>query len=202
MQNDVNLLLPKDWSQDLAVKIDTDLLNLGFHDLHTVADYFDKQVDIKRARAFRSEYAATLQDRLHIREKFLSGDIPKMVYKQLRRGMGEKRAFEEVATIAGIPARTVEVRWINYCKARKKRALRDRNTKIYELAVLGHSNDEIGKRFNLHPNSVSRIISQEKKKSSRPVNAHPARYEVRKRRYSKPENIISFPNERKRQDRV
>jgi len=78
----------------------------------------------------------------------------------LRQGHSLSDALEKTATSLNVPFGSVERSWQRFLHDKSLYELRRRNTLIIELAALGLTNADIGKKVGLHCNTVSRIISK------------------------------------------
>lgn len=82
----------------------------------------------------------------------------RIVIRHLRKGCTLDEALEKTADDIGAPIDSVKRTWRRFCNDKSIYELRRRNRLIIELASFGFTNAQIGRKVNLHPNSVSRII--------------------------------------------
>lgn len=85
---------------------------------------------------------------------------PRTVERHLLKGCTLAEAIELTANESGLPADSVKRAWQRFTHQKSNDDLRRRNRLIIELAALGFSDSDIGKKVNLHRNSVNRIINQ------------------------------------------
>lgn len=139
------------------VKIDDELRQLDRYSLADLAEYFDKQAEICRQKA--------LEDTENAAEK-QAGAVdflmrtPRIVMRHLRLGCTLTEAQQKTAALTGAPLGSIENAWSRFCSDKSTYELRRRNRVILELAGMGFANADISRKMALHPNSVSRIISQ------------------------------------------
>ena len=142
--------------------IDTELVELDHQALFTMANWHDKQATILRERAYNLASRAKAENDIDRRLKMLDR-LPETVMKYLRQGCTLSEAQNKAAAHVNCLLATVEVRWEKFITLKDERSQGQRNRLIMDLAELGHTNAQIGERVGLHPVSVSRIISKEKR---------------------------------------
>ena len=142
--------------------IDTELIELDHQALFTMANWHDKQATILRERAFTLASRAQDQNDIDRRLKFLDR-LPDTVMKYLRQGCTLSEAQNKAAAHANCLLATVEARWHKFIDVKDEKSLAKRNRLIMDLAALNLTNQMIADRVGLHPVSVSRIISKEKR---------------------------------------
>lgn len=143
--------------------IDDELNDLDHKALFNIANWHDKQATILRERAYLLAARANQQNDIDRRLKFLDR-LPDTIIKYLRQGCTLAEALQKSADHAGTPLATAQARWTAFIDMKDKKSLAKRNHAIMDLAALDLTNAQIGDRFGLHPVSVSRIISHEKRR--------------------------------------
>ncbi len=116
-----------------------------------------------RARAHRLEQRDTDDRHIDRRLQFLE-KLPQTVCKYLRQGHSAVQACELTSTHTEVALATVQAHWRRFLTEKSEVSMAQRNRLIMDLAALGLTNALIGDRVGLHANSVSRIISAEKKR--------------------------------------
>ncbi len=164
-----------------GINIDRHLISLGFMELYALAEFFDHKAEECRARASYFESRQASSDSFKRELQYMRDELPRVVAKQLRHGHTLDTAIQKTAEITAIPCDTIEIHWTYFTRAKRRRDRENRNKLIVQLAEYGLSNDAIGKRLRLHPNSVSRIISETAGYGFR-RGRHPYLYEAHKER--------------------
>jgi hypothetical protein len=144
--------------------IDTELIGLDRNALHSIAAWHDKQAQALRERAKRIEGANLANDDNRRRLRSFD-DLHKYVINQLKLGHSLPDAILRTAAQIDAPVNTVKVYWKKFVKAEDKKTLAERNAFMLHMAGIGTTNANIGALVNMHPNSVSRVLSKERKKS-------------------------------------
>ena len=132
------------------------LKRLDHLSLKDMAEYFEHQADYCRHQAVKS--ARSEVETVAAGASYLV-TAPRIVSRYLRKGESLEYALERTAKSLSVPFETIERTWKRFLCDKSLYELRRRNTLILELACLGLTNADIGRKVNLHPNSVSRIIS-------------------------------------------
>jgi hypothetical protein len=143
--------------------IDVMLMDVPYPALYKLAAWHDKQATIIRAWAHRLELSSEMKGQVDKRHKFLQ-QLPATVAKYLRQGIQLQTAIVMTSQHANVPIETVEARWRDWINNKNGQSLDERNRLIVDLSSI-LKNAQIGERVGMHPNSVSRIISQEKRKN-------------------------------------
>lgn len=104
-----------------------------------------------------------MHDQVNRRAEFLAS-TPKVVMRYLKQGHSAERALQLASEHTGVKIVTIRAHWKNFLNDKSKKAVRARNALALELHGLGLSNVNIADRLNLHPVTVSRILSAEKTK--------------------------------------
>lgn len=84
---------------------------------------------------------------------------PRIVMRHLKSGHSLDDAMALTAKETGAPVGSINRAWRRFCQDKSLYELRRRNRLIIELAAMGFTNAQIGKKVNMHPHSISRIIS-------------------------------------------
>lgn len=147
-------------SNELQPKLADKLRYLDEMTLQDMAEFFERHADICREQA--AQNAASEAEMIAAGINYLLA-APRIVRRYLRQGYCLEKAAEKTAIQENLPLPSVMSSWRRFCHDKSRYELARRNTLIIELAALGLSNADIGKRVNLHPNSVSRIISNARK---------------------------------------
>lgn len=126
----------------------------------------ERQAEIIIAHARKRQAKIDSQNAIEHRVKFLK-DTPKTVIRMLRRGHSLEEALKETSKICDVPIVTISKHWDNFLKEKNQKSVAERNKLLKDLHALGLSNVTIAKRLDLHPVSVSRILSKNKKGKSK-----------------------------------
>jgi len=145
---------------DIAPQLADKLRYLDHMTLSDMAEYFEGQAEIMRHKA--AQNAAGDSERIAAGIDYLLS-APRLVRRSLRQGYKLEQAIELAAKEMKAPLGSIKASWGRFCADKTTYELNRRNTLIIELAGLGLTNAQIGKRVNLHANSVSRIISNARK---------------------------------------
>ena len=144
----------------IAPRLEDKLRYIDHITLSDIAEYFEGQAEIMRHKA--AQNAAGDAERIAAGINYLLS-APRLVRRSLRKGYNLEQALEIAAKEMQAPISSVKASWGRFCADKSIYELNRRNTLIIELAGLGLTNAQIGKRVNLHANSVSRIISNARK---------------------------------------
>ncbi len=136
---------------------DKSLSRLDHLSLRDLAEFFETQADLCRNEAVKN--LTNEQERIASGINYLN-TIPRVIMRFLKTGCTLKEAISNAANDVNAPIGSVERSWNRFLSDKSVYELRRRNNLIIELACLGFSNSDIGKKVYLHANSVSRIISQ------------------------------------------
>lgn len=142
--------------------IDSTLLPLDADALYRLAEWHDKNATVIRARAHSLVEYYDMREKVDRKIEFLKA-LPKTTMKYLRQGHPLDKALELTAQHSDVPLATVKTHWKDFTDLREGDSMAHRNRLIMDLAALGLKNAQIGERVGLHPISVSRIISKEKR---------------------------------------
>lgn len=156
----------------LGNNIDETLIGLDYKALYMVAENFDKQATILRARAQKLQEREYMSDQVSKRVEYLS-KIYKTVQRYNKQLHSAERACELTAEYTGVPLKTVKSRWNNFLNDKSHKVTKEKYAHALELHGLGASNVFIGFCLNWHPVHVSRVLKQEKAK--RIYNPNPER---------------------------
>ena len=144
--------------------IDSDMiLSLDYKGLYGLAEFLERQAEICRGRAHKLEQR-TVNDRHFERQLDFYKRLPRIVCKYLRHGQSLPDAKGLAARDADVPFGTVEKYWDDFIATKDKKSMSQRNQLLIDLAAIGFTNAQMAERVGLHANSVSRIISQERKR--------------------------------------
>lgn len=152
------------------VKIDEELNQVDHISLRDLADFFEKQAEILRHKSMQDSKSNDEQTAGAI--DFLLR-TPRIVMRHLKTGCTREEALQRTADLTGAPLATIERAWKRFLYDKSDYELRRRNRLILELAALGLKNADIGKKMNLHPNSVSRIIGAARRAYHLPRSPEP-----------------------------
>lgn len=142
-----------------GINIDANFTGFNAASLHALADFFEDQATLARGRAIHYETHDQATKKVHKDLKYYREQLPKFVRRYLRRGYELDDAIALASDVSKIPFDTVQIHWTYFVRAKRKKDIMKRNKLIIQLAEMGFSNQAIGRRFDLHENSVSRIIS-------------------------------------------
>jgi len=145
----------------LGDKIDDTLTDLGFEALYRLAEFHEKQATIVRARAYKLQGYQHMENEVARQVEFYKNSH-KIVARYIKQGHDIDRAIERAADHAGIKAATVRNWWRKFLDDKSNKAVRQRNALAWEMHCLGVSNVAIADRLNLHPVTVSRILTKER----------------------------------------
>lgn len=84
--------------------------------------------------------------------------------RYLKQGHDINQAIARAAAHTSLPETTVRSWWDKFLSTRENKAVQQRNALIYEMNALGLPNVIIAQRLGLHPVTVCRILSKERKK--------------------------------------
>lgn len=147
----------------LGQNLDDTLVDVNYDALYRMAEFFDKQATICRARAYDIQHFQDQEKRAADQIEFYKSTY-RIVARYLRQGHDIDRAIVLTAEHTSVPAVTVRSWWDKFLADKQKKAVQQRNALAYEMAVLGVSNVSIAQRLNLHPVTVSKILKRERKK--------------------------------------
>ena len=147
-------------------KVDPALRDLDPPALFRIADYMERQAEIILSLARKKQLKIDQGSEIDRQIKYLK-DTPNTVIKILRRGCSLEEAIAETSKISDAPIVTIEKHWENFLNAKNRDTVAQRNKLIRDLHSLGLTNVTIAKRLDLHPVSVSRILSSAKKRAAR-----------------------------------
>lgn len=147
-------------------KVDPALLGLDPPALFRIAEYMERQAEIILALARKKQLKIDQGTEIDRQIKYLK-ETPSIVIRILRRGCSLEEAIAETSKISDAPIVTIEKHWENFLHTNNKNTVAQRNKLIRDLHSLGLTNVAIAQRLDLHPVSVSRILSSAKKKASR-----------------------------------
>lgn len=133
------------------------LQRLDHMSLNDMADFFEEQADRFRQEAIGA--SRTDSERQAAGINYLL-KAPRIVMRFLRQGCSLSEALERASASINVPYESVERSWQRFLHDKSLHELKRRNTLIIELAALGLTNSDIGKKVGLHCNSISRIISK------------------------------------------
>ena len=159
----------------MSNQIDETLTMVCWQDLYRMADFHDKQAVIIRSRAQKLQQRAHSGQMVDQQIKFLK-NTPKTVMRYLKLGHCIDRALQLTADHTDTPKVTIKAHWKNFTDSKKQNDIKLRDNLIMEMHGLGLSNVAISNRIDLHPVSVSRILS--KKKKQRLYNPNPDKIEL------------------------
>lgn len=145
-------------------KVDPALLDLDPLALFRIAEYMERQAAIILALARKKQLKIDQGTEIDRQIKYLK-ETPNTVIKILRRGCSLEEAIAETSKISNAPIVTIEKHWEKFLHAKNKDTVIKRNKLIKDLHSLGLTNVAIAKRLDLHPVSVSRILSSAKRDS-------------------------------------
>lgn len=136
------------------------LARLDHLSLNDLANFFEDQAEICRHEAVKSATSDL--------EKQAAGinylvNAPRLIMRHLKQGHRLNDALKSTSEELKVPLSSIQRTWERFTHDKSIYELKRRNRLIIELAALGFSNSDIGKKVNLHPNSVSRIISKVRK---------------------------------------
>lgn len=126
--------------------------------LEDMAQFFEEQAETLREQA-ANQISTTDEARQANAIDFLYRS-PRIVMRFLNKGESLEFAIEKTAQETGAPVVSIERAWRRFTQDKNLYTLRRRNRLILELVAMGFTNADIGRKVNLHPNSVSRIIAQ------------------------------------------
>ena len=138
--------------------------------LNDLANYMEKQAEELRAQA--AEQAINQSEK----NSFAVDHIirtPRIVMRYLKTGCTLIEAKTKAANDCSLPIGTIDNAWSRFCMDKSNYELKRRNRLILELACLGFTNSDIGKKVGLHPNSVSRIITKARRDYHTGTRANP-----------------------------
>ncbi|MBL4761668.1 MAG: hypothetical protein JKY93_03100 [Gammaproteobacteria bacterium] len=141
----------------IASEVHQSLTRLDQLSLSDLAEYFDEQAELCRQEAVKTAKSELERQAAGINYIVSS---PRIVMRHLKQGCTRDEALEKTAVIMGIPHGSIERTWMRFLSDKNIKELKRRNTLIIELVAMGFSNADIGRKVNLHPNTVSRIISK------------------------------------------
>lgn len=130
--------------------------------LRDMADFFEHQAELIRNQSNYIVAKNNVQARQSVAIDILITS-PRIVLRLLQTGQSLQEAQINAAKEIGAPVSTIENGWKRFCYDKSHYELKRRNRLILELAAMGFSNSDIGKKVFLHPNSVSRIITSQRK---------------------------------------
>ncbi|MCK5385145.1 MAG: hypothetical protein KAJ29_06160 [Alphaproteobacteria bacterium] len=133
------------------------LKRLDHLSLNDLADYFEEQADRCRQEAVSCAHSESEQQATGINYLLKA---PRIVMRFLRQGHSLSEALENTAASIKVPLGSIERSWQRFLQDKSLYEMKRRNTLIIELAALGFTNADIGKKVGLHSNSVSRIIAK------------------------------------------
>lgn len=141
-------------------KFDDKLRFLDHITLNDLADFFDGQAENCRQKAIQQAFSND--------EKKAAGidfiiRTPRIVMRHLKTGCTLHEAIRKTAHETSVPETSIKNAWKRFCYDKSLYEMKRRNRLILELATMGFSNADIGRKVNLHPNSVSRIITRARK---------------------------------------
>lgn len=135
--------------------------------LEDFADFLEKNAEILRQMAF--EKRRDMDKKMARAGMFLEA-LPREVLRHIENDYVDRvTAIQRVSDKYNLPFATVEGCYKRFTSRRSMHTARLRNRTIIELAALGMKNAEIGDRVNLHPHSVSRIVSKWRKQHRQDV---------------------------------
>lgn len=142
---------------------------LDYSTLNDLANFFEAHAESCREKAALQVFDDGERNAAAIDCLIIS---PRIVMRFLRQGCTLSEAQEKTAEDIAAPLELIERSWKRFCYDKSLYELKRRNRLVLELAALGFTNADIGKKVNLHSNSVSRIISKARKDyhSGRAVN--------------------------------
>ena len=139
----------------------TELRYADSKSLEDMADFFELNAEMFRQMAFDKRRD---MDKQTERAGMMIEALPREVLRHIEKDYVDRStAIQRVSDEYNLPYKTVEGCYSRFTSRRSAHASRMRNRVIIELAALGFTNAQIGKRVDLHPNSVSRIISSWRK---------------------------------------
>lgn len=127
--------------------------------LRDMADFFERQAELIRQQSDQIAANNNIQAR-HASAVDTLIRSPRIVLRFLQRGCTLVEAQNQAAKTIGVPVGSIERAWKRFCFDKSHYELKRRNRLIIELAAMGFTNADIGKKVFLHPNSVSRIITK------------------------------------------
>mgnify|MGYP000536592238 CR=1 FL=1 len=137
------------------------LRNVDHLSLEDMAKFFEEQAEHCRMQA-ATQKIATDGERIAAGMDFIVR-TPRIVIRYLNKGYSLEEAMSRTSTETGAPITSIERAWNRFTHDKSIYETRRRNRLILELAAMGFSNADIGKKVHLHSNSVSRIISRARK---------------------------------------
>lgn len=129
--------------------------------LNDMASYLEVQAETLRLQAANQQSNSDSGKQAAAMDHLIR--TPRVVMRHLNKGMTLDSALEMTANDTGAPIVAIKRAWTRFTHDKSLYEMRRRNRLILELAAMGFTNSEIGKRVNLHCNSVSRIIAQARK---------------------------------------
>ncbi len=141
---------------------DPALNELDYPALFSLAEYHTRQSEIilslaRKKQAKEDEKIETENRANELQESY------KIVMRCLRRGMKLDEAIEETSKIIHAPKHTIEIRWNDFISDTTVKNNRKKHVLIRDLSAIGISNVQIAHKLGLHPVTISRILSKERK---------------------------------------
>ncbi len=146
---------------NLTIKPIEKLRFVDYLSLEDMAQFFDEQAEVCRLQA--SEQKPVMDDMKQAAAMDFLMRSPRITMRYLNEGNSLKEAIEKTAKKIGAPVKSINRAWYRFTHDKSLYEMRRRNRLILELATMGFTNADIGRKVNLHPNSVSRIISKARK---------------------------------------
>lgn len=129
--------------------------------LEDMAKYFEEQAEHLRMQA-ATQKVSTEGERIAVGMDFIVR-TPRIIIRFLNKGYSLEEAMQQTEKETNVPIPSIKNAWNRFTHDKSVYEARRRNRLIVELAAMGFTNANIGKKVNLHPNSVSRIISKARK---------------------------------------
>lgn len=145
------------------INLDETLYEMDVNGLKCVVTFYEKQLKAIHARITQLENYTDMDEDSRRRLRFLR-NLPHRVQENIKAGFYLPDALDVTARQYDVNKATVKIYWEEYKKSKKPTDRIEKINFVLDLATLGYKNAVIGEIVGWHPNHVSRVISQERKK--------------------------------------
>ncbi len=146
------------------------LFELSADQLKAVSSIFRDFADRALSRAFTLDERRKMQNRT--RQKIEEyRHVPEKIIRALENGAELDSACAQIDAEEKAPEGFALAHWNDFIRSSNRAFTARRYQLIYRYAEVGYSNEEIGHKLGLHPNSVSRILRKQIQKRAKAYKA-------------------------------